>query len=361
MCAIGSDWEGKFDYLNEYCKVVYLERTLGVSSTELRSEKHAIRLGLVGDVDFIGKFEKECHYVNGLEIAGLCTSNMEFSCKGKGFNELQIITDNYEKLLGVSDAVYILSHPSKHYGQIKIALENGKHVLCESPIAVEAKQWDELAILAKNKGLVMMDAVRTAYAMAYYRMLLLVKSGVIGNVVSIDSSCTSLRDIEVTGDELNNVWNSICTWGPCALLPVFQLLGTEYKQKQITSHISNEHYMYDTFTKITFVYPNAVASIKVGKGVKAEGELVISGTTGYIYVPAPWWKTEYFEIRREDPTQNKRYFYQLDGEGIRYELVSFMKAIQGGGKTNIYINEDISLAITKIMEDFYNFKDLIKI
>lgn len=41
------------------------------------------------------------------------------------------------------------------------------------------------------------------------------------------------------------------------------------------------------------------ASIKVGKGVKTEGELVISGTKGYIYVPAPWWKTDYFEVRRE--------------------------------------------------------------
>ena len=37
--AIGSDWEGKFDYLNEYCKVVYLPRTLGISSSELRSQE----------------------------------------------------------------------------------------------------------------------------------------------------------------------------------------------------------------------------------------------------------------------------------------------------------------------------------
>src|SRR5680860_238575 len=35
--AIGSDWLGKFDYLNNYCEVVYLDRTPGVSSTELRT------------------------------------------------------------------------------------------------------------------------------------------------------------------------------------------------------------------------------------------------------------------------------------------------------------------------------------
>ena len=47
--AIGSDWEGKFDYLNEYCKVVYLPRTEGVSSTMLRAESEIIvNIGIVG-------------------------------------------------------------------------------------------------------------------------------------------------------------------------------------------------------------------------------------------------------------------------------------------------------------------------
>lgn len=358
--AIGSDWQGKFDYLNDYCRVVYLERTAGVSSTKLRSEKRTLRLGLVGDVNLISRFERESHYVNGLEIVGLCTDSEKLVEDNANLHQLPLVTTNFNTLLSHSDAVYLLSHPSQHYEQIKKVLDQGKHVLCESPIAVTTTQWQELTTLAVEKGLVLMDAIRTAYAMAYFRLLLLVKSGVIGDVVSIDSSCTSLRDTEVTGEGLRNVWNSICSWGPCALLPIFQILGTDYKLKQITSHLRDEQIVYDTFTKITFVYPHSVASIKVGKGVKTEGELVISGTTGYIYVPAPWWKTEYFEIRREDPTHNKRYFYQLDGEGIRYELVSFLKAIQGGS-TYPYINPDVSKAIVRIIEDFYNGKDFTKI
>lgn len=45
--TVGSDWVGHFDYLNEYCKVEYLERTRGVSSTEIRSKKTALRLGWI--------------------------------------------------------------------------------------------------------------------------------------------------------------------------------------------------------------------------------------------------------------------------------------------------------------------------
>ncbi|MBQ2787829.1 MAG: adenylyltransferase/cytidyltransferase family protein, partial [Bacteroidaceae bacterium] len=47
--AIGSDWEGKFDYLNEYCQVVYLPRTEGISSTQIRSNsRRPVRVGIVG-------------------------------------------------------------------------------------------------------------------------------------------------------------------------------------------------------------------------------------------------------------------------------------------------------------------------
>lgn len=358
--AIGSDWKGYFDYLNEYCQVVYLERTAGVSSSELRAEKRELKLGLVGESTFLNKFETESHYVNGVKIMGLCTSPSLSNGLSDALKALPCVTNDYDALLKEVDAVYIISKPQDHYTQIKKALELGKHVLCEPPIALSVKEWHELNNLAKEKKLILMDAIRTAYSTAYYRMLLLVKSGRIGTVMSVDSSCTSLRDNDLSNEELREKWNSICSWGPNAMLPIFQLLGTQYSQKCITSHIEDENIMYDSFTKIAFVYPHAVASIKVGKGVKTEGELVISGTTGYIYVPAPWWKTDYFEIRREDPAQNKRYFYQLDGEGIRYELVSFLKAIQDG-KNYSYIDDRVSKAFVEVIEDYYNKKDLIQI
>ena len=117
---------------------------------------------------------------------------------------------------------------------------------------------------------------------------------------------------------------------------------------------------FDVFTKIDFIYDNAVATIKVGKGVKSEGELIVSGTKGYIYVPAPWWKTDYFEVRYENSDENKRYFYQLDGEGIRNELVSFLKAIETG-KDRSYISREISNAMCKVIEDFYNKKDFVEL
>ena len=55
--AIGSDWKGHFEYLKEFCKVVYLDRTQGISSSELRAEKRELRIGLVGESGILNKFE----------------------------------------------------------------------------------------------------------------------------------------------------------------------------------------------------------------------------------------------------------------------------------------------------------------
>lgn len=349
--TVGSDWKGKFDYLSAYCKVVYLDRTSGVSSTEIRSEQQVVRLGLVGESPILNKIERESQYVNGLESGKVFTLNDAYLSDNLKCPAQQAAS--YQDLLDDCDALYVISAPEKHYAQIREALQKGKHVLCESPVTMETEQWEELRQMAKDKQLVLMDSIKTAYSVAYYRLLLLAKGGIIGDIISVDATCTSLVDFDPTQDSQKSLyeWNSICAWGPTALLPIFQLLGTAFTSKQIATHFLDENQKYDAFTKISFVYPHAVASLKVGQGVKSEGSLVISGTKGYIYVPAPWWKTDYFEVRYENPQNNKRYFYQLDGEGLRYMLLSFLKAIRTG-KDFSYVSGDISRAIIQIISDF---------
>lgn len=354
--TVGSDWAGKFDYLKDYCKVVYLDRTEGVSSSDLRTNMRKIRFGLVGESSVIKKFENESRYVNGVDVVGVCTQYPELLTES--FGRIQLITSNYDELLEIVDAVYLISHPNRHYKQIKKALKRGKHVLCESPISLVKDECEELFALAKEKGLVLADSNKTAFSTAYSRLLLMVKTGKIGKVISVDATCTSLSDeYYLKIPDYSNMWNSITAWGAKALLPIFQIIGCDYIGKTIVSHIVDEKEKYDTFTKISLTYSHAVASIKVGKGVKSEGDLIISGTEGYIYVPAPWWKTDYFEIRYENPSKNKRFFYQLDGEGIRYEIIVFIEAIDNG-KRNYNISEDVSKAIVGVMEDFYKGIDV---
>ena len=354
--TVGSDWEGHFDYLNEYCKVIYLPRTEGVSSSEVRAEKRKIKVGLVGSAVFRTKFINEAKFVNGVDVVSVCAS--------RPGDELEVkelyYTDNYDQLLETIDAVYIISKPEKHYSDAKKALLAGKHVLCESPIAYTRSECSELYALAAEKNLILMDAIKTAYSTAYERLLLLAKGGKIGKIVSIDSVCTSLRDgISIEGTDLSKKWNSMCGWAPAAMLPVFQIFGTDYSDKRYYTKFLDKSQNIDAFTKMDFVYPSGVATVTVAKGAKAEGELVIAGTDGYIYVPAPWWKTDYFEVRYENSEDNKRFFYQLDGEGIRYEIVAFAKAVESR-KNNSNVSPEISNSIVGVIEDFNNRKNMIE-
>lgn len=356
--TVGSDWVGKFDYLNEFCKVVYLDRTQGVSSTEIRTQKYELKIGIVGESNVIAKFIRESKYVNGVKIVGICAINKSV-CKDISDN-VSLLTDDYEVLLDSVDAVYVISHPSMHYYHIKKALEQGKHVLCESPVTLNVGEAEELFTLAETLNLALVDGIKTAYSTAYSRMILLAKGGKIGDIVSVDSVCTSLKDVDYSNQStLNSTWNSLTAWGPTAMLPIFDLLGNNIINNIIYSRIGEENHQYDEFTKVAFQFDRAVASIKVGKGVKSEGELIISGTKGYIYVPAPWWKTEYFEIRFENPAENKRYFYQLDGEGIRNEIVSFLRIVENKGINPI--SKDNTLSTVEVMQEYFLGNKLIRL
>lgn len=342
--AIGSDWKGKFDYLEDYCKVVYLERTEGVSSSEIRAEKCEIKLGLVGDSLDLNKFYAESKFVNGLTVTSLMTSR-----KNGIHSELQALAcRSFDEMVGKCDALYIRSRPEEHFAQIFSALKAGKHVLCESPVTLDSHQTEQLYTIAAENKVILMEAIKTAYSTAFARLLLLVKSGKIGEVVAVDATCTSMSR------ERTN-WPGFYEWGPTAMLPIFELLGERYQSTRIITR-RNEN-GEDSYTKVEFLYPHSVATITVGDGVKSEGEMIISGTKGYLYVPAPWWKTDYFELRYENPEQDRRYFYQLEGEGIRYELLSFARSIEKGRKRSC-ISDETTKSIGKIMTDYLSERNM---
>ncbi|MBD5584716.1 MAG: adenylyltransferase/cytidyltransferase family protein [Clostridia bacterium] len=336
--AVGSDWEGHFDYLKEYCKVVYLPRTEGVSSTQKRSE-HTLKIGAIGEDPVISKLKKLSKSVNGIEMNAIFSK--------RNFAEFNDKYNNFEQLLAGNDAVYVAVQPEKRYETVKKALLQGKHVICESPVACNKKQAQELFNIAKEKGLVLFDSIKTAYSTAFARLILLIKSGVIGEVKSIDITCTSLENYEWLKE--TKYYSSFTGWGAVALLPVFKLLGIDYENCYINT-VDGED-LEDIFTKLTLVYDNALATVNVGVGVKSEGDMRISGTKGYVYVPAPWWKNGYFEIRYEDAKDNKPYFYENEGEGLQTELVHFLRCVNDK-KQNFYIEQEITEAVSAIMEQF---------
>ena len=102
-----------------------------------------------------------------------------------------------------------------------------------------------------------------------------------------------------------------------------------------------------------------MSSFKLKLGVKTEGNLVVSGTKGYAYVPAPWWKTDYFELRFEDQNQNKKYFYKWDGEGLRYEIREFVSCILNHRISSAQLRSRESIIMVDLMQQFAKQKSIL--
>lgn len=358
--AIGSDWESKFDYLNEYCQVVYLPRTEGISSTMLRdSRQQVVRVGVVGCGSIARRFVPESTYVNGVEVVGAYDCDVSICEDFVKGNNLSYHYASYEALLDDVDAVYIATPHLSHYELSKQALLKNKHVLCEIPLVLNAEQAKELYGLAEAHDVVLMEAHKTAHCPAFNHLMVMIKSGVIGEVVDVDASLSRLLQDKTRREfDAAQAGGSMYESGVYPLLPIFKLLGTNYENLNIYSRMENG---VDIYTKGVLRYPTAVCSFKLGLGVKTEGNLVISGTKGYAYVEAPWWKTDYFELRYEDQNQNKKFFYKWDGEGLRYEIQEWMSCILNKRYETSRLRRAESIAMAGVMQQFTERRNFMKI
>ena len=78
-------------------------------------------------------------------------------------------------------------------------------------------------------------------------------------------------------------------------------------------------------------------------------------------MPAPWWKTDYFELRYEDQNENKKFFYKWDAAGLRYEIQEFISCVLNNRLMSVRLTPKESIAMATIMQQFSQKKNLIEI
>lgn len=359
--AIGSDWEGKFDYLKEFCEVVYLPRTEGISSTMLRDEStQDVRVGIIGCGRVAKRFPSEADVVSGVDVVAAYDFQSEAAQAVSNQNPHIKSYTSLDDFYNAVDAVYIATPHLTHYDYIKRSIAAGKHVLCETPLVLKGDRAKEVYALAKEKGVFLMEANKTAHCPAFNHLMVMIKSGVIGDVVDVEASLSKLWDDDMSLREFDpkQAGGSMYELGSLPLLPILKICGIDYNTVSFYSRIKEN---VDMFTKGIIQYSNAICSFKVGLGVKTEGNLIISGTKGYAYVPAPWWKTDYFELRYEDQNQNKKFFYKWDGAGLRYEIQEFISCIVNNRQSTARLRRRESIAMAEIMQQFGERKNLMQI
>lgn len=350
--TLGSDWAGRFDYLKQYCDVVYLPRTAGISSTELRDKLHnVVRIGIIGTGRIAPRFLKETSYVSGIEVVNAYNPEKDSAEAFEEAYQIPVRTEDFGRFLEETDAVYVASPNETHSDYVRKALTAGKHVLCEKPMTFTYAEAVELYQLAHKKGVTLMEGIRTAYLPGFIQLLSTAKDGTIGDICDVEACFTRIGtpgSREMTDARYSGAF---LEYGSYTMLPIIKLLGKDYEDFRIESIYGKDG--IDVFTKVQFSYKNRLATAKCGAGVKSEGELVIAGTKGYIIAKSPWWLTREFSVRYEDPGRIERHEFPFSGEdGFRYEIAEFISKINGTGGKDYKLTAEESIAMADVVERF---------
>jgi len=312
----------------------------------------SIRLGIIGTGRIANRFAADAWQELDVRLSAVYNPNLKSAETFCRTHHLPLGTDNWTAFLEEIDAAYIASPSFAHADYIRMLLEEQKHVLCEKPMLLKRPEAEELFTLAKKSNLVLMEAIKTAYCPGFEAMLAVAKEGKIGEIRDVEACFTKLvnPDLrELTDKACGGSMTELGTYGCFAVL---KLLGCDYENIQFSVQ-RNEQGM-DIFTKAIFTYKDGKRTglAKSGLGVKSEGELIISGTKGYLLVQAPWWMTGHFEVRYEDFCKRDVYDYPFVGNGLQYELQYFLEAIQRNDTGGDYGTMQESIALAEIMEQF---------
>ena len=120
-----------------------------------------LNLATVGTSEITKKFLSGCRLTNRFTLHTAYSRDRE---RGNTFAESEGFIKSSDDIYELAkdpcvDAVYIATPNAFHYKQSKLFLENGKHVICEKPIATSLSEYKELFSLAREKGLIYMDAI----------------------------------------------------------------------------------------------------------------------------------------------------------------------------------------------------------
>ena len=334
ILVVGSDWRGKFDYLKNYCDVVYLERTKNISSTKLRGEGVIFNMGVVTDDIRDNDFVQESKYVSGVHVERVFSEDEETARDFCDKYELDSWWNDYDEFLSGIDIVYIKCRQSEREQYIERAIDMGKYVISDVPAALLPEKLRYFFRKAAEHKVVLIERLTLVYLRAFNQLVWLVHSNLVGDLVSV--KCAISQDDFEGGKPFNEtVCNAICA--------VIKILGKNCREVNTNAVTDRQgKFVYDM---ITIKYENALATIEIGTTVDVEDEMVIIGSNGRVTIPNDWWNTGYFEANISGREFLKRYSFNFDGNGFRYLLQELMIMIRDKRTecTRLFYDESVKL------------------
>lgn len=338
LLVVGSDWRGKFDYLKNYCDVMYLERTKNISSTKIRSEVIIFNIGVVTDDINDNGIVSETKFVSGLHVERVYSDEPDVAEAFCDKYELDSCWTDYDEFLSDLDIVYIKCSQKRRADYIERAIEQNKYVISDTPMTLSPERLEKLFEKAKEHQVVLVERLTLVYLRAFNQLVWHVHSNLVGDIISV--KCAICQDDFEGGKSFNETVSH-------AIGAIIKLLGRECLDVSTNAVTDRQgRFVYDV---ITMKYKNALATIEIGSTVDVEDELVIIGSSGRVTIPNDWWNTGYFEAKIEGNEFLKRYSFNFEGNGLRYLLQELLIMIRDKRTECTRLFYDESLLLSEIL------------
>src|ERR671936_2801255 len=159
---------------------------------------HKIRLGFVG-ANVRANWASQSHFPALLaspdvELTAVCTTRPESAEEARRAFGAQLAFHDYRTMVAspAIDAVAVVVKVPEHYGPTRAALEAGKHVYTEWPLGRTTAEAEELAALARSKGVQTAVGLQSRVSPTLMYMQEQIEAGYVGEVLACHASC--IRD-----------------------------------------------------------------------------------------------------------------------------------------------------------------------
>lgn len=196
---------------------------------------------------------------------------------------------SYEELLCSDeiDAAYVAMINSEHYRYARMALDKGKHVLCEKPFTLSAEESRELFALARQKGLFIMEAQKVVFLPVMQQLKHMIQSGDLGVI--------KMADFSSSFDACYNTWffDPDKGGGPLYGNAIYSLQLMQYlfdcKVSKWTGLCTRSHTAVEDQFAVSMLMENGLLfTNKTSTSVAASHTGYLYGTKGYVEIPDYW-------------------------------------------------------------------------
>jgi choline-phosphate cytidylyltransferase len=349
VVAVFDSWEGPAAYtenLKRYCEVVYIPELEGaVSSTQLRGTVH---LGAWGDAEQVRKLREGTAVTPGVKIVALSEEHLD--------NNVDDTVISYHgsmnELLGHVDAVYIASALDQRAGNVRQALHERRHVLCQGPIACSENELESLFELAADRNVVLIESLPSAFTPAVERMTAVAQNGKIGRVRSVDINL----NVPFEAFPKNHPGRLCIEQLSEALLPLVRILhGREFVSVACQRLDSGNEGDPGHLSRVTILYEEATATITIGHGMLVPETLTVLGSEGYLTMPDPWrtassFHLQFRDVNFEEASDTQDFQFATRRGGYRFDLADLASVVRLGRPQSHLVTRTNSIQMAAIIE-----------